>query len=110
MGGTTLDQKQTREREVRDTVESILAEVASRGDAAVRELSVRFDGWDREIYRLSEAEITHCLNSLAPQEREDIAFAQTPGPALRRDPESVDGGRRDTSFAGVVLGIGMWRC
>ncbi len=74
--GTTLDQKQTREREVRDTVESILAEIASRGDAAVRELSIRFDGWDRESYRLSEAEITRCLESLTAQEREDIAFAQ----------------------------------
>ena len=74
--GTTPDQKQTRDREVRDTVEAILADVAARGNAAVRELSVRFDGWGREIYRLSDSEITRCLESLTTQEREDIAFAQ----------------------------------
>ena len=43
--------------EVRKAVELILADVASRGDAAVRELSGRFDGWDRDDYRLTQAEI-----------------------------------------------------
>ena len=74
--GTTLDQNQSRDSEVRDTVEGILADVAARGDVAVRDLSIRFDSWDRELYRLSEAEIERCLTSLSAQEREDVAFAQ----------------------------------
>jgi sulfopropanediol 3-dehydrogenase len=62
---------------VRATVESILADIAARGDAAVRELSVRFDKWDRDDYRLTESEIEGCLSQLSKRDIEDITFAQT---------------------------------
>ena len=65
------------DRQVRDTVEGILADVAARGDAAVRELSVKFDGWDRESYRLTPAEIQACIDQLSPRDIADIEFAQT---------------------------------
>ncbi len=65
------------DRRVRDTVEGILADIEARGDAAVRELSVRFDKWDRESYRLTPAEIDACLDKLTAQDLHDIAFAQT---------------------------------
>ena len=48
---------------VRTTVEGILQDIETRGDAAVRELSVKFDGWDRPDYRLSDDEIEACLRS-----------------------------------------------
>ena len=75
--GGDADAKAATDRKVRETVEGILADVEARGDAAVRELSVRFDGWDREDYRLSPAEIDACLAKLTPQDLHDIAFAQT---------------------------------
>ena len=65
------------DRQVRDTVEAILADVATRGDAAVRELSIRFDGWDRESYRLDDREIQDCLDRMSAQDLKDIEFAQT---------------------------------
>ena len=65
------------DKKVRDTVEAILAGIADRGDAAVRELSVKFDQWDRDDYRLSESEIEACLAQLSKRDIEDIAFAQT---------------------------------
>lgn len=37
---------------VRDTVEVILADIEGHGDDAVRQLSIKFDKWDRESYRL----------------------------------------------------------
>ncbi|MCL4069437.1 histidinol dehydrogenase [Pseudomonas sp. GX19020] len=61
---------------VTDAVEKLLAEVAKGGDKAVRELSIRFDGLDRESYRLSPEEIAECVNSLTAQERADLDFAQ----------------------------------
>ncbi len=61
---------------VRATVEGILAEIASRGDDAVRELSVRFDRWDRDDFRLTDAEIRDCLAELRPRDLDDIRFAQ----------------------------------
>ena len=42
---------------MRDTVTKILDDIERRGDDAVRELSIRFDNWDREDFRLSDDEI-----------------------------------------------------
>lgn len=64
------------DREVRRTVEGILADITARGDAAVREMSVRFDGWDRADYRLTKAEIDACLGELTGRQLDDIRFAQ----------------------------------
>jgi sulfopropanediol 3-dehydrogenase len=38
---------------VQETVAKIIADVRQRGDAAVRELSDRFDGWSPPDFRLS---------------------------------------------------------
>ena len=62
---------------VRATVEGILADIAARGDAAVREYSQKFDNWDPARFRLSDDDIQACLRSLAPRDLEDIRFAQT---------------------------------
>ena len=54
-----MDAAQTAEsdRKVRETVEAILADIADRGDAAVRELSLKFDKLERDDFRLSGQEI-----------------------------------------------------
>jgi sulfopropanediol 3-dehydrogenase len=75
--GATTEAKADSDRKVRDTVEGILADIDTRGDAAVRELSIKFDGWDREDYRLSAAEIQSCIDQLSGQDLKDIEFAQT---------------------------------
>ena len=64
------------DRKVRDIVEATLADIEARGDAAIRDLSNRFDGWDREDYRLTPAEIQGCIDTLTPQDITDIEFAQ----------------------------------
>jgi sulfopropanediol 3-dehydrogenase len=61
---------------VRLTVEQILSDIEARGDAAVRELSVKFDNWDREDFRLTQQEIEACLSQLSARDIEDIKFAQ----------------------------------
>jgi len=75
--GAAADVKAAADRKVRDIVEAALADIEGRGDAAVREMSIKFDGWDRDDYRLSQAEIDAAVDSLSPQERKDIEFAQT---------------------------------
>lgn len=74
--GAAADVKAQSDRKVRDIVEAALADIEQRGDDAVREMSVKFDGWDRDDYRLSQAEIDAAVDSLSPQERKDIEFAQ----------------------------------
>ena len=75
--GATAEAKAETNRQVRDTVEGILADIEARGDEAVRELSTRFDKWDRDSYRLTDAEIAACIDTLSPQDVRDIEFAQT---------------------------------
>jgi sulfopropanediol 3-dehydrogenase len=68
--------KEAAQAEVRATVERLLADIAQRGDAAVREMSAKFDGWDRADFRLTDAEIRACLAELPRKALDDIRFAQ----------------------------------
>jgi sulfopropanediol 3-dehydrogenase len=74
--GRDAQAKAEDDAKIRQTVEGILADIASRGDTAVRELSVKFDKWDRADYRLTDAEIRDCVAQLRPRDIEDIKFAQ----------------------------------
>ncbi|HJP10674.1 MAG: histidinol dehydrogenase [Proteobacteria bacterium] len=61
---------------VRATVEGILAEIEERGDAAVRELSEKFDAWSPPSFRLTTEEIETAVSQVPDQDLEDIRFAQ----------------------------------
>ncbi|WP_137126187.1 histidinol dehydrogenase [Roseomonas sp. HF4] len=89
---------------VRATVEGILADIAARGDAAVREMSVRFDKWDRTDFRLTDAEIRDCLSQLSARDLDDIRFAQE---QVRNFAQHQKDALRDIeveTLPGVVLG------
>ena len=73
---TTTEVRQEENLKVRNTVEAALADIANRGDAAVRDMSVQFDGWERDDFRLTQAEIDRCIDSLSEQDIHDIKFAQ----------------------------------
>jgi sulfopropanediol 3-dehydrogenase len=90
--------------QVRTTVESILADIEQRGEKAVREYSQKFDKWNPESFRLSQAEIQACIDSLTPQARKDIEFAQA---QIRRFAQIQLSTLRDVeveTLPGVVLG------
>jgi sulfopropanediol 3-dehydrogenase len=102
--GRDADAVAEDDAKVRATVEGILADIKARGDAAVRELSIRFDKWDRQNFRLSEGEIQACLDQLTPRDLEDIRFAQT---QVRNFAEHQKASLRDIeveTLPGVVLG------
>jgi sulfopropanediol 3-dehydrogenase len=61
---------------VRETVESILAEIEERKDAAVADLSKKFDNWAPKSFRLSPAEIDAAIAQVPKRDIEDIKFAQ----------------------------------
>ena len=58
------------------TVESILQDVAARGDAAVRELSEKFDKWSPPSFRLSRGDLDAIVAKVSPSTIADIKFAQ----------------------------------
>ena len=90
--------------QVRATVESVLADIAARGDAAVRELSVKFDKYDPPAFRLTPSEIEAAIQKVAPRDIEDIRFAQT---QIRRFAEVQRASMTDVeveTLPGVILG------
>src|SRR5688572_17373557 len=61
---------------VRQTVEQILEQVETRRDAAVRELSEKFDNWSPANFRLSAEDIEKAIAQVPKRDLEDIKFAQ----------------------------------
>ena len=74
--GTSESEKQEADRKVRQTVEAILDDISARGDAAVRELSAKFDKWEPASFRLSADDIRSLIAGLPVQVIDDIKFAQ----------------------------------
>lgn len=64
------------DKKVQETVASILDDIRVRGEEAVRELSIKFDKWNPESFRLSQKQIDECVNSLPKETIADIEFAQ----------------------------------
>ena len=61
---------------VRETVESILADIDARKDAAVADLSKKFDNWSPADFKLSAPEIERAISQVRKRDLEDIKFAQ----------------------------------
>jgi len=89
---------------VKSTVEATLKDIETRGDAAVRELSEKFDKWSPKSFRLSEDEIQAAMARLPEQTIDDIKFAQA---QIRKFAEIQKAALRDVeeeTFPGVTLG------
>lgn len=89
---------------VRSTVETILADISNRGDAAVRELSEKFDKFSPASFRLSEQEIEAALSQVGKRDLEDIKFAQE---QVRKFAEAQKASMKDIeveTLPGVILG------
>ena len=102
--GISDDAKADADAKVRQTVEDILAQIETRGDAAVREYSERFDRWSPETFRLDRAAIDACYARVSARERADIEFAQA---QIRNFASIQRDALRDVeheTMPGVVLG------
>ncbi|QBF33899.1 histidinol dehydrogenase [Thalassococcus sp. S3] len=60
----------------RAVVEATLKDIETRGDAAVRELSEKFDNYTPASFRLTQSEIDALIAQLSDRELADIRFAQ----------------------------------
>lgn len=102
--GISEEKASTDDAKVRQIVESILADIEERGDAAVREYSEKFDSWSPESYRLSAEEIKACYEEVSEQDIADIRFAQE---QVRNFAEHQRASLQDVeveTLPGVVLG------
>ncbi|MEV4645884.1 histidinol dehydrogenase [Saccharopolyspora sp. NPDC049357] len=62
--------------DVQEKVAAIIADIRARGDEAVREHSARFDKWEPEAFRLSQAQISEIMARVPEQVIADIEFVQ----------------------------------
>ena len=62
--------------DVRGIVESVIADVRSRGDEAVREYSEKFDKWSPESFRLTPEQINEAIARVPRQTLDDIVEVQ----------------------------------
>jgi len=102
--GASLETRAEADRQVRETVERTLADIQARGDAAIRELSEKFDGWSPENFRLSEAEIAQAMSEVSERDLDDIRFAQA---QIRRFAEAQLASMQPVEIEtrpGVILG------
>lgn len=90
--------------QVRETVENILADIETRGDIAVRELSYKFDKLERDNFRLSDQEIEACLSQLSKRDLTDIRFAQTQVENFARHQRNSIQDIEVETLPGVILG------
>ena len=89
---------------VRTVVEKTLKEVEVKGDKAVRELSKKFDNFDRPNFLLTESEIEAAMQKVSTRDMEDIKFAQS---QIRKFAEEQMNSMSDVeveTLPGVILG------
>jgi sulfopropanediol 3-dehydrogenase len=89
---------------VRETVESILAEIETGKDAAVRALSQKFDNWSPPSFKLTPQEVERAIGQVRKRDLDDIKFAQA---QVRNFAQKQKETLRDLeveTLPGVVLG------
>ncbi|MFT6944456.1 MAG: sulfopropanediol 3-dehydrogenase [Yoonia sp.] len=89
---------------VRKIVETTLHDIETRGDAAIRELSAKFDNYEPANFRLTPSEIEAAMQKVSARDMEDIRFAQT---QIRTFAEAQRASMTDIeveTLPGVILG------
>jgi sulfopropanediol 3-dehydrogenase len=89
---------------VRETVESILADIEARKDAAVADLSKKFDNWSPKSFKLSPAEIAAAIAQVPKRDLEDIKFAQAQVRNFAQKQKETMHDLEVETLPGVVLG------
>ena len=89
---------------VREVVEGILDEVGKRGDAAVAELSAKFDNYSPDSFLLSEEQIEQAFSRVAKQDLIDIEYAQAQVKNFAQHQKASLSDVEVATVPGVILG------
>ena len=72
--------QQENDAQVRTTVEQMLSDIETNGEAAVRHYSEKLDNWSPASFRLSQAEIDACMMEHAVSPTTVVVPAAPAGP------------------------------
>jgi sulfopropanediol 3-dehydrogenase len=89
---------------VRAMVETTLKDIEDRGDAAVRDLSEKFDKYSPLSFRLSQSEVDALISKVSARDMDDIRFAQA---QVRNFAQAQRDSMRDIeieTLPGIILG------
>ncbi|MGO9045317.1 MAG: histidinol dehydrogenase [Xanthobacteraceae bacterium] len=89
---------------VRETVESILADIDARKDQAVKDLSKKFDEWAPTDFKLSAHEIERAIAQVPQRDLDDIKFAQAQVRNFAQKQKETMHDLEVETLPGVVLG------
>ncbi len=102
--GKTEADRSEDDAKTRAVVESTLKDIEERGDAAVRDLSQKFDNYAPDRFRLSDSEIEAAMSKVSARDMDDIRYAQV---QIRRFAEAQRASMTDIeveTMPGVILG------
>ena len=102
--GKDAQARRDADEKVREVVESILSDVERRGDAAVRELSLKFDGYGPDEFFLSKRNIDEAYAKLRKRDIDDIAFAQAQVRGFAEKQKACLTDLEVETMPGVILG------
>jgi sulfopropanediol 3-dehydrogenase len=89
---------------VRETVESILADIDARKDQAVKDLSKKFDNWVPTDFKLSVEEIERAIAQVPQRDLDDIKFAQAQVRNFAQKQKETMHDLEVETLPGIVLG------
>ncbi|MEM9433968.1 MAG: histidinol dehydrogenase [Pseudomonadota bacterium] len=102
--GKPETERQEDDAKVRKIVEDTLKDIETRGDAAVRDLSAKFDNYEPASFRLTQSEIEAAMSKVGQRDMDDIKYAQK---QIRRFAEAQRASMTDIeieSEPGIFLG------
>ncbi len=102
--GKSEGERSEDDAKVRSVVEATLADIGARGDAAVRDLSEKFDGYSPASFRLSSSDIEALMNRVSASDMHDLTFAHN---QVKQFAEAQRASMTDIeveTLPGVVLG------
>ena len=102
--GLDANAVEAADAKVRAIVEGILDDVKARGDAAIRDLSKKFDNWEPKNFRLSPQEIERAIAQVAKRDLDDIRFAQAQVKNFAQKQRDTMQDLEVETLPGVVLG------
>ena len=97
-------ERQEDDAKVRGIVETTLKDIEVRGDAAIRDLSAKFDNYSPPSFRLSQSEIDAAMSKVGQRDMDDIKYAQV---QIRRFAEAQRASMTDIEIEtqpGIILG------
>lgn len=102
--GKTVDEIKGDDEKTSKIVSETIKNIEANGDAAIRELSAKFDDWAPDSFRLTEEQIQEIVSNIPEQTKIDIEFAQN---NIRKFAEAQKGSMKDIEVEmepGVILG------